>query len=205
MVIVGLTGSIGMGKSAVAAMFRSRGIGVFDADAEVHRLYEGEAVPLVENAFPGSTKDGRVDRPLLAALLAAKPENFARLESIVHPLVRRAEKSFLMTEFQRGAGIAVLEIPLLFETGLDAEVDKTLVVSASPEIQRQRVLERRGVTEEHLDMILSKQLADSEKRARADFVVDTGTTLEATGAAIDDIIVRLRSETGTAFDRFWRV
>lgn len=203
MVIVGLTGSIGMGKTTVAAMFRERGIAVFDADAEVHRLYEGEAVPLVEQAFPGTTKEGRVDRTALAAALAKQPEGFRVLEAIVHPLVKRAETEFIRGEAKRDAAIAVLEIPLLFEAGLDAKVDRTLVVSAPEDVQRARILDRPGMTVERLEMITARQIPDAEKRRRADFVVDTGTSHAETDAAVSVIIARLIGETGTAFDRFW--
>jgi dephospho-CoA kinase len=203
MVIVGLTGSIGMGKTTVAAMFRARGIAVFDADAEVHRLYEGEAVPLVEQAFPGTTKDGRVDRTALAAALAKNPADFRRLEAIVHPLVQRAETEFIRGEAKRHAAVAVLEIPLLFEAGLAAKVDRTLVVSAPEEVQRARILDRPGMTAERLEMIFARQVPNAEKRRRADFVVDTGTSHAETEAAVSVIIARLIGETGTAFDRFW--
>jgi dephospho-CoA kinase len=203
MVIVGLTGSIGMGKTTVAAMFRERGIAVFDADAEVHRLYEGEAVPLVEKAFPGTTKEGRVDRTALAAALAKQPEGFRVLEAIVHPLVKRAETAFIRGEAKRDAAIAVLEIPLLFEAGLDAKVDRTLVVSAPEQVQRAGILDRAGMTVERLEMIHARQIPDGEKRRRADFVVDTGTSHAETEAAVSVIIARLIGETGTAFDRFW--
>jgi dephospho-CoA kinase len=204
MVIIGLTGSMGMGKSTVAAMLRARGIKVFDADAEVHKLYEGEAVPLVEQAFPGTTKDGRVDRVALSAALTKEPGGFSRLEAIVHPLVRRAEVAFLQGEAARDAAIAVLEIPLLFETGLDANVDKTLVVSAPEEIQRARILSRPGMTIERLEMLHARQVPDSEKCRRADFVVDTGTSHAETEAAVGAIIARLEGETGTALERYWR-
>lgn len=203
MLILGLTGSIGMGKTTVAAMLRARGIAVFDADAEVHRLYEGEAVPLVEQAFPGTTKNGRVDRTALAAALAKNPDDFRRLEAIVHPLVKRAETAFLEAEAARGAAIAVLEIPLLFETGLDAKVDRTLVVSAPRDVQRERIMARPGITAERLEMILARQVPDEDKRQRADFVVDTGTSHTETEAAVSAIIARLAGETGTSFDRFW--
>lgn len=204
MVIVGLTGSIGMGKTTVAAMLRARGIGVFDADAEVHRLYAGEAVPLVEAAFPGTAKDGHVDRAALAAALAKTSDGFRRLEAIVHPLVRDAEIAFLRAERARGAHVAVLEIPLLFETGLDTKVDRTIVVSAPEHTQRARVLERPGLTAERFEALLARQVPDKEKRVRADFVVDTGTSLAETEAAVGDIIAHLSNDEGAAFERFWK-
>ncbi len=145
MLIVGLTGSMGMGKSTIAAMLRARGIAVFDADAEVHRLYEGAAVGQIEAAFPGTTSAGRVDRAKLASAIVKSPKSIERLEDLIHPLVRRAEKAFLQAEAKRGASLAVLEIPLLFETGADANVDAVVVVSASPETQRARLLLRPGM------------------------------------------------------------
>jgi dephospho-CoA kinase len=204
MVIVGLTGSIGMGKTTVAAMLRARDIAVFDADAEVHRLYEGEAAPLVEKAFPGTTKEGRVDRSALAAALGNDPQAFDRLEAIVHPLVKRAEIAFLKAEAARGARAAVLEIPLLFEAGLNAKVDRTIVVSAPEDIQRARVLDRPGMTEDRFKALLARQVPDKDKRARADFVVDTGGSLAQTEAAVGDIIMHVTKDTGTAFGRFWK-
>ena len=202
--IVGLTGSIGMGKSAIAAMLRARGVPVFDADQEVHRLYEGDAVPKVEAAFPGTTADGRVDRTRLAASLARDPARFRELEQIVHPLVRRAEQAFL-DEIKKWDGpIAVLEIPLLYETGLDAHVDQVVVVSAPPEVQRERVLARPGMTAARLDALLERQLPDAEKRRRADFVVDTGGTLADSEAQVDAILDALQSCPAEAYARYWR-
>jgi dephospho-CoA kinase len=204
MLIVGLTGSIGMGKSAVAAHLRSRGVPVFDADAEVHRLYAGEAVPPIEAAFPGTTVAGAVDRALLSARLIGDAEAFRRLEAIVHPLVRAAQHRFLAAAAAAGAPIAVLEIPLLFETGGEARVDATVVVSAPAEVQRARVLARPGMTPEKLAAILARQLGDAEKRARADFVVDTSGTLEDTYHAVDMILDSLGTTTGHAFERHWQ-
>jgi dephospho-CoA kinase len=201
--IVGLTGSIGMGKSTVAARFRSHGIGVCDADAEVHRLYEGAAVPAIEAAFPGTTHAGRVDRQKLAQALIAKPEGFARLEAIVHPLVFGAERAFLHAEAARGAAIAVLEIPLLLETRGEARVDVVVVVSAPAEQQRARVLQRPNMTPDKLDQVLARQMPDAEKRARADFIVDTGGTLAETDVQVDNIVESLRRRTGTALARAW--
>jgi dephospho-CoA kinase len=202
--IVGLTGSIGMGKSAVAAMLRVRGVPVFDADQEVHRLYGGDAVPKVEAAFPGTTADGRVDRTRLAASLARDPARFRELEQIVHPLVRRAEQAFLDEIKKWDGSIAVLEIPLLYETGLDAHVDQVVVVSAPPEVQRERVLARPGMTAARLDALLERQLPDAEKRRRADFVVDTGGTLADSEAQVDAILDALQSRPAEAYARHWR-
>jgi dephospho-CoA kinase len=202
--IVGLTGSIGMGKSAIAAMLRARGVPVFDADQEVHRLYEGDAVPNVEAAFPGTTVDGRVDRAKLAASLAQDPARFRVLEEIVHPLVRRAEQRFLNEIHEWGGQIAVLEIPLLYETGLDVQVDQVVVVSAPSEVQRERVLARPGMSAARLDALLARQLPDDEKRRRADFVVDTGGTLADSEAQVDAILDALQSRPADAYARHWR-
>jgi dephospho-CoA kinase len=204
MLIIGLTGSIGMGKSTIAAMFRDRGILVFDADQEVHRLYAGEAVPLVETAFPGTTTDGRVDRPRLAAALGSDAAKFRALERIVHPLVRQGEVRFLDEANRRGDHAAVLEIPLLLEAGLDAHVDVVVVVSAPAHAQRARVLERPGMTEARLDALLSRQMADAEKRAKADFVVDTGGTLADSEAQVDAILDALKGRPARAYARHWQ-
>jgi dephospho-CoA kinase len=203
MLVIGLTGSAGMGKSTVAAHFRSRGIPVLDADAEVHRLYEGAAVPLIEAAFPGTTAGGKVDRAKLSAALLNAPRDFARLEAIVHPLVKAAERAFLQRSLADRAAMAVLEIPLLFETGGDARVDATIVVSAPAAVQRERILARPGMTAEKLDALLARQMPDAEKRARADFVVDTGLPLAETLAQVDRIIDTLRGRQGSAFQQYW--
>jgi dephospho-CoA kinase len=204
MLVLGLSGGIGMGKSVAAAHFRARGIGVCDADAEVHRLYAGPAAPLIEAAFPGTTGPAGVDRNALAAALLREPGGFKQLEAIVHPLVRDAERAFLHAEKAHGAACAVLEIPLLFETGGNAKVDVTVVVSAPPDVQRQRVLARPGRTPDRLDQLLARQLPDAERRARADFVVDTGGTIPQTQAQIDVILASLEVRFGTAFERFWQ-
>jgi dephospho-CoA kinase len=204
MLIVGLTGSIGMGKSTAAAHLQARGLPVFDADAEVHRLYAGgKAVELVERAFPGTTASGTIDRAKLSAVLLAQPQRFGELEAIVHPLVRDAERAFLRDAEERGAKIAVLEIPLLFETGADELVDVSVVVSAKPEVQRERLLKRPGLTKDKLDKLLARQLPDAEKRRRADFVVDTSGDIEASRAALDAIIAELRGRRGEAYVRHW--
>lgn len=203
MLVLGLTGSMGMGKSAAAAAFRALGIGVSDADAEVHKLYAGAAAPLVEAAFPGTTGMAGVDRTRLAATLMADPSGFKRLEAIIHPLVRAAQRAFLHDEKRRGARLAVLEIPLLFETGGEARVDKVVVVSASAAKQRERLLLRPGMTPEKLDSLLARQMSDAEKRARADFIVDTNGTLADTDAAIARLVATLESAEGDAFRRHW--
>ena len=203
MLIVGLTGSIGMGKSTVAARFRTAGIAVLDVDEVVHQLYAGAAVPLIEHAFPGSTRDGVVDRPKLASILASAPDGFRRLEAIVHPLVRAAEQEFLAREFEDGARVAILEIPLLFETGGDRLVDTVVVVSASAEAQQRRVLERPGMTEARLAQLLARQMPDAEKRRRADFVVDTNGTIAETEAQVDAIVAAIAEREGGAYHRHW--
>lgn len=203
MLIVGLTGSVGMGKSTVAEQFRARGIAVFDADAEVHKLYEGAAAASIEAAFPGTTDAGKVDRQKLSAALMRDPSGFERLEAIVHPLVQAAEQAFLRQNHEQGRTMAVLEIPLLFETGADRRVDATVVVSAPEEMQRARVLARSGMTPDKLSTLLARQLPDEEKRRRADFIVDTGGTIVETLAQVDRIIEALKHRQGTAYRRCW--
>ena len=204
MIVVGLTGSIGMGKSTVAEMFRRRGIPVFDADAEVHRLYAGEAVAAVEAAFPGTTEDGRVDRARLAQALNNDDARFRTLEAIVHPMVRAAERRFLDEAYDAQIAAVVLEVPLLFETGRDKQVDAVVVVSAPAEVQRARVLARPGMTPEKLDGLLARQTPDTEKRRRADFVVDTGGSLADSEAQVDAILDSLKSKPAEAYAQHWR-
>jgi dephospho-CoA kinase len=192
MIRLGLTGSIGMGKTTTLEMFRKAGVPCNSADATVHDLYAGEAAPLIEAAFPGTVVGTVVDRQLLSRHLAAHPADFAKLEAIVHPLVRRREAEFLEEQRKTGAAIAVLDIPLLFETGAESRIDVIAVVSCDPQIQRQRVLARPGMTEEKFDMILSRQMPDAEKRARADYVIDTGSGLEKARAQVEAIIADLR-------------
>lgn len=203
MLVIGLTGSIGMGKSTAARRFRENGIAVFDADAAVHALYAGPAVPLIEAAFPGTTDAQGVDRGKLLAAASARADGFAALEAIVHPLVREAERAFLAGQVRDGAAMAVLEIPLLFETGADALVDVTVVVSAPADVQRDRVMARPGMTEHKFGQMLARQMPDVEKRARADFVVDTSRTIPETHAAIDRLIESLSERTGEAYHRHW--
>ncbi len=206
MLIIGLTGSIGMGKSTAAARIRALGVGVLDADAVVHKLYkaDGAAVAPVEAAFPGtSSADGGVDRQKLAAALLADSSGYKRLEAIVHPLVHAAQRNFLHEKVAKGKDKAVLEIPLLFETGGEKRVDVTIVVSAPADIQRQRVLERPGMTLDKLEQILSRQMPDEEKRRRADFVVDTSRSIPETEAQIDRIIAQLEGRKGSAFATHW--
>ncbi|MEA2980735.1 MAG: dephospho-CoA kinase, partial [Alphaproteobacteria bacterium] len=179
--------SIAMGKTTTARLFAEEGVPVHDADAAVHRLYEGEAAGLIEAAFPGSTRNGRVDRAVLGKQVVGDPPALRRLEEIVHPLVRNAEKKFLRDAEIAGARIAVLDIPLLFETGGDSRADATVVVSAPPEVQRARVLER-GVSPERLDALLARQMPDAEKRRLADFVVDSAQGVEHARAQVRQIL-----------------
>lgn len=194
MIVLGLTGSIGMGKSTTAAMFRDAGIPVHDSDEAVHRLYAGVAAPLVEAAFPGTVIDGVVDRNRLAAQVLGDREAIRRLEAIVHPLVRADAEAFLDRHRKAGARLVVLDIPLLFETNGRGRVDKVVVVSAPAETQRERVLARPGMTPEKFDAILSKQVPDAEKRDRADFVIDTGQGLDHARAAVAAIVAAMTEE-----------
>jgi dephospho-CoA kinase len=188
MFILGLTGSLGMGKSTTARFFAEEGVPVHDADAVVHRLYEGEAAAAIEAAFPGTTAGGKVDRTRLAARVLGDGAALARLEAIVHPLVQDAERRLIAEARTRGEKVAVLDIPLLFESGADRRVDAVVVVSAPPEVQRARVLDRPGMTVEKLEAILARQMPDAEKRARADFVVDTSQGFDAARAQVRAIL-----------------
>jgi len=193
LIVIGLTGSIGMGKTATADLFRQAGLPVFDADAAVHALYNGPLATEIETTFPGTTVEGRVDRAKLAARLSGDVDAFRRLEAIVHPAVRQAETDFLEKARAAGAPAVVLDVPLLFETGRHHEVDKVVVVSAPAEAQRARVLARPGMTTEKFEALLARQMPDAEKRARADFVVPTG---EGLGPARDAVAVFLRQLFG---------
>jgi dephospho-CoA kinase len=188
MFIIGLTGSVGMGKSTTARLFAEQGVPVHDADAVVHRLYEGEAAAAIEAAFPGATSRGKVDRSRLAALVLDDPAALKRLEAIVHPLVQAAEQELLAQAQARGENVAVLDIPLLFETGGDQRVDAVVVASAPVEVQQARVLARPGMTWEKLEALLRKQMPDEEKRRRADFVVDTGRGIDPARAQVRAIL-----------------
>lgn len=198
MIVLGLTGSIGMGKSTTAKLFAEQGIPVNDADQVVHDLYRGEAVAPIGAIFPEAVRDGFVDRAVLAGNLAKNPANFSELEAIVHPLVRARERQFLEVQKAAGADMVVLDIPLLFETGGAERVDRIVVVSCDADIQRRRVLERPGMTREKFEMILSRQLPDAEKRARADYVIDTGHGIEAARKRVIEIIAEVRAGTGSA-------
>jgi dephospho-CoA kinase len=190
MFILGLTGSVGMGKSTTAKFFAEEGVPVHDADAAVHRLYEAEAVAPIEAAFPGTTANGKVDREKLGVAVVGKVEALKRLEAIVHPLVRTAEQKFLANAQASGAKVALLDIPLLYETGGEARCDAVVVVTAPAEVQRARVL-ARGTSEERLAGILARQMPDAEKRRRADFVVDTSVGFEGARAQVRDILARV--------------
>jgi dephospho-CoA kinase len=190
-IVVGLTGSVGMGKTTTARMFADEGVPVFDADAAVHRLYEGEAAAAIEREFPGTVAGGRVDREKLGARVVGDKGALARLEAIVHPLVRKAEEAFLNEAEKAGAPIAVLDIPLLLEGGGGRRVDAVVVVSAPAETQRARVLQRPGMTAEKLDLLLDRQMSDSQKRTHADFVVDTGSGLDAARKQVRNILQAL--------------
>jgi dephospho-CoA kinase len=194
MFILGLTGSIGMGKTVTARLFAEEGVPVHDADAAVHRLYEGEAVAAVEAVFPGTTHDGKVDRAKLAARVLDDAAAIKRLEAIVHPLVRQSETQFLVGA--AGAPVVVLDIPLLFETDGDARVDAVVVVSAPAEVQRARVLARPGMTPAKLDAILAKQTPDSDKRKRAHFVVDSSRGVDSARAQVRGILRAVAAAPG---------
>lgn len=188
MFVLGLTGSIGMGKSTTARFFAEEGAPVHDADAAVHRLYAGAAVAPIEAAFPGVTVNGKIDRGKLSARIAADPSAFKTLEAIVHPLVKAAELEFLTAAERSGAPVAVLDIPLLYETGGEQRCDAVVVVTAPADIQRRRVLERPGMTEAKFHTLLSRQITDAEKRRRANFVVDSSQGFDAARAQVRDIL-----------------
>jgi dephospho-CoA kinase len=188
MLILGLTGSIGMGKSTTAKLFEEAGVPVYDADASVHRLYEGEAAPAIEAAFPGTTSDGKVDRKKLSARVVHDPAAIKQLEQIVHPMLGASRKKFFDDAEGSGAPVVVVDVPLLYETGGEKRVDAVVVVTTSPENQRERIMARGTMTQEVLDSILARQLPDAEKRKRADFVVDTSHGLDPVRAQIKDIL-----------------
>lgn len=189
--ILGLTGSIGMGKSTTAKLFAEAGVPVYDADAAVHQLYEGEAAPAIEAAFPGTTANGKVDRSKLSARVVHDPAAIKQLEQIVHPMLGASRQKFFADAEAAKAPVVVLDIPLLFETGGEKRVDAVVVVSTSPEIQRERVLARGTMDEAKLDAIIAKQTPDAEKRKRADFVVDTSHGLEPVRAQITHILAEV--------------
>jgi dephospho-CoA kinase len=188
MIVLGLTGSIGMGKSTTAKLFAEAGVPVYDADAAVHRLYESEAAPAIEAVFPGTTQDGKVDRIRLSARVVHDAAAIKKLEEIVHPMLGASRQKFLREAEQSGAPVAVVDIPLLFETGGEKRVDAVVVVTTSSEVQRERILARPNMTEEKLAAILELQMPDAEKRKRAHFVVDTSHGLDPVRARIRDIL-----------------
>ena len=202
MIILGLTGSIGMGKSTTSTMFQAEGVPVYDADAAVHALYAsgGAAVGPVEAAFPGVVVDGAIDRARLSAAVLGNPEALQILESIVHPLVGAHRIGFFEAAEAKGADIVVLDIPLLFETNGHKKVDQVVVVSAPADVQRQRVLARPGMDVAKLEAILARQTPDAEKRARADFVIDTGQGLDHARQQVRDLLSRLRAPAPLAGD-----
>jgi dephospho-CoA kinase len=189
--ILGLTGSIGMGKSTTAKLFMEAGVPVYDADAAVHKIYEGEAAPAIEAAFPGTTVGGKVDRAKLSAKVVHDQAAIKQLEQIVHPMLGASRKKFLDDAEASGAPVVVMDIPLLFETGGEKRVDAVVVVSTDPATQRERILARGTMTSEALDGILARQLPDAEKRKRADFVVDTSHGLDPVRTAIRDILAEV--------------
>ena len=180
MIVLGLTGSIGMGKSTIAAMFEEEGVPVFDADAAVHRLYRGRAAPLVEDRFPGTVNDGKVDREALGRRVIGDAAALKDLEAIVHPLVRDERAAFLTLNRDAATPVVVLDIPLLYETGGDTLVDKVVLVSAPEAVQKARVLARPGMTPDRFAAIVAQQMPDAEKRRRADIIIETGDGLEST-------------------------
>jgi dephospho-CoA kinase len=188
MIVLGLTGSIGMGKSTTAKLFAEAGVPVYDADATVHQIYEGEAAPVIEAAFPETTVDGKVDRTKLSARVVHDPAAMKQLEALVHPMLRAHHQKFLDDAERSGAPVAVVDVPLLFETGGEKRVDAVVVVTTSPEIQRERILARDNMTAEKLDYILARQMPDADKRARADFIVDTSHGLDPVRGRIRDIL-----------------
>jgi dephospho-CoA kinase len=196
MIVLGLTGSIGMGKSTTARMFADLGVPVNDADAVVHALYEGEAIAPIEAAFPGSTKAGVVDRKELSRQLNEDSALFKTLEAIVHPLVRAREQEFLARHRDGGAPFVVLDIPLLFETGGEARVDAVVVVTCDPQIQKERVMKRPGMTKEKFALLLSRQVPDVQKRAKADYIIDTGKGLDSARQDVEAIARTLSSQKG---------
>lgn len=198
MIVLGLTGSIGMGKSTTARMFIEEGVPVHDSDEAVHRLYAGAAAPLIEARFAGVVVDGVVDREKLSAAVIGRPDALRDLEKIVHPLVRADSDAFLAHHRDAGAPLAVLDIPLLFETGGRERVDRVVVVTAPAQEQRRRVLARPGMTEEKFAAILARQTPDAQKRAQADHVIDTGQGMEAARAAVKALVASLRKTAAEA-------
>ena len=190
--IIGLTGSIGMGKTTTAEMFKKHGVPTIDADQIVHQLYENEAVALIEDAFPGTTDGKTVDREKLSAFVIGQPDSFKKLEAIIHPLVRQKQDEFVKSHREQGADLVLLDIPLLFETGAQSRVDIIVVVTCDPEIQKKRVLARKNMNIDKFNAILKKQLPDAEKRKLADHIVDTSVSFEETEAQVIALLSNLR-------------
>lgn len=193
MKIIGLTGSIGMGKTTTAKMFEKHGVPIIGADDIVHALYENEAVSLIEQAFPGTTSDGTVDRSALSDAVVGHADHFKRLEAIIHPLVRQKQDEFIAHHQEKAAELVLLDIPLLFETGAQSRVDLVVVVTCSADIQRKRVLARPNMSEEKFELILKKQLPDLDKRNLADHIVDTSENLQKTEAQVVELIEQLKA------------
>lgn len=203
MFLLGLTGSIGMGKSETGRMFRRLGVPVYDADAAVHALYEagGKAVPLIEEAFPGTVESGAVNRMSLSAAVVGNPEAMKRLEAITHPLVGEAQRAFLADHAELGTPVVVLDIPLLYEGGGEANFDAVVVVSAPAEVQRRRVLLRPGMTPEKFDAILARQVPDVEKRAKADFIIETDKGLDYAERSVRAVLAAIQGRPARAWAR----
>lgn len=195
MIVIGLTGSIGMGKTTTAKLFAAEGVPVCDSDAVVHDLYSSEAVSPIAVAFPQAVQEGRVNRDILSHILRENPAQFSVLESIVHPLVRSKQDAFVAQHKQNGEAVALLDIPLLFETKAESRVDVVVVASCSPKIQRERVLSRPGMTEEKFAMILSRQMPDVDKRRKADFIIDTGRGIEDARMQVRSVLRALSQRT----------
>ena len=195
MLRIALTGSIATGKSTVLSRFFARGIAIYSADEAVHELYAGRAAPLVETLFPGTVVEGAVDRQKLSAAIAAEPDRISELEEVIHPLVRQKAIEFLDAAEAEGAALAVIEVPLFFETGVKYSIDKAVVTWCDPAIQRERVLARPGMTKAKLELILSRQLSQDEKRERADYLIDTSGSMADTIARTDAVIDQLERET----------
>lgn len=194
MIVLGLTGSIGMGKTTIGGMFVNRGVPLISADEIVHNIYAGRAAPLIEAAFPGSVIEGVVDRDVLSRFVLGNDNAMKRLEAIVHPLVHEEREKFVESARQDGARLVILDIPLLFETGGDASVDRILVVTCDEAVQRERVLARPGMTEEKFEAIKSRQTPDAEKRRRADYIIDTSGTFADSEAQVDKVLAELLAE-----------
>lgn len=204
MIILGLTGSIAMGKTTVAAMFQQQGVPVISADDIVHDLYAGKAVPLIENLYPDSVRDNKVDRKKLLHCLQADPAGFGKLEALIHPLVREAEWTFIKTQKTKGTKIILLEIPLLFETGAETFMDAVIVASAGETEQKKRALTRPDMTEEKLNKLLAKQLPDAEKRQRADFLIETNTTLKETETQVLTLLQTIKETLSPNAFQKWK-